>query len=137
MNKKGNNFAKKFDKHCGIAKVVHPETNQDVYVVYANFMFDEDGNDYENLNEDGEVVGVGETKEDALVDAIKNMVSMRSEYDREIEKLEKSIEKIQSSLGGHKNRIIVPITVEGLRSFTRNADVFIDWKTLKANLGTA
>jgi len=130
-------FAEKFNEWCGIVQVEHPETNEMIYVVYANLIDDDDKEGLKCI-EAGEAIGQGKTKDLAYADAIMNLVFFRRYYDRKLETLKESIQEIQFCPFGNKERIVVPMTEYDPYSkekLTYNADVFIRWNAKKVKLG--
>jgi len=131
-------YAEKYDEWCGVALVKHPETDEEIYVVYANLCDDFDSKIEDRIREDGQVIGSGKTKEEAMADAIKNMVYERKEYDQKIEQVKEKLSDFQFSPYGMRQRIIVPLSwgdSYNEENLKYNADVFINWKKKKVELG--
>lgn len=65
-----------FDKYCGIACVENEVTKKEWYVVFADIFKSE----YENIRELGQVISRGKDREEALINAIKFLISREVDY---------------------------------------------------------
>ncbi len=101
-------FIKKFDNFSGIVKVYDIIQKKIVFVVYGYFMPEDLRNGEDEL---GDAIGKGDTKEEAMIDAIKHLVEMKRFTDNRLHEFVESIQSTCSikSMGIDSHKVVLPI----------------------------